>query len=126
MTIRPIRSDDDHRAALAEIDRLWGAAPGTPEGDELDVLVTLVEKYEEQRWPIREPDWDPVDVLHYAIRELGHTQQQLAALLGSASRASEILSRKRALTVAMIHKISTAWRLPAELLVKPYKLTVTA
>lgn len=126
MTIRPIRSDDDHRAALAEIDRLWGAAPGTPEGDELDVLVTLVEKYEEQRWPIREPDWDPVDVLHYAIKELGHTQQQLAVLLGSASRASEILSRKRALTVAMIHKISTAWRLPAELLVKPYKLTVTA
>lgn len=126
MTIRPIRSDDDHRAALAQIDELWGAQPGTPDGDTLDVLLALVETYEDRRWPIREPDWDPVDVLHHAIDDLGHTQQQLAALLGSAPRASEILNRKRALTVEMIHKISTAWRIPAELLIKPYKLTVAA
>jgi antitoxin component HigA of HigAB toxin-antitoxin module len=93
MDIRPIRNDRDHRAALAEIERLWGAPIGTPEGDKLDVFVTLVETYEERRWPIgTRRRFDPVDVLHYAIDELGHTQAELAAILGSRSRASEILA----------------------------------
>ena len=121
MNIQPIRNDDDHRAALAEIERLWGAAEGSDDADKLDVLTTLVEKYEESRWPIAEPDWDPVDVLHHAIDELGHTQAELSELLGSRSRASEILNRQRALTVDMIHRISESWRIPAELLVKPYR-----
>ena len=124
MNIEPIRTDDDHRAALAEIERLWGAAPGTEEGDKLELLAALVEKYEEDRWPIEEPDWDPVDVLRHAIDELGHTQAELAEILGSRSRASEILSRRRALTVEMIHAISEAWKIPAGLLVRPYKVAV--
>ena len=66
--------------------------------------------------------FDPVDVLHYAIDELGHTQAELAELLGSRSRASEVLSRKRALNVEMIYKISEGWKIPAELLVRPYKV----
>src|SRR5258707_11399005 len=75
MQIRPIRTDKDHRAALAEIERLWGASSRTPEGDKLDILVTLVETYEERRWPIKSRRrFDPVDLLHYAIEELGHTQ----------------------------------------------------
>src|SRR5690242_2518190 len=110
MDIRPIRSDDDHRTALAEIERLWGAAPGTEKGDRLDILVTLVEKYEENRWPMAEPDWDPVDVLQYAIDEMGHSQAELAELLHSRSRASEILSRDRTLTLEMIRSISEAWK----------------
>ncbi len=123
MDIRPIRTDEDHRAALAEIDACWGAPEGSEKGDRLDVLVALVEAYETRRWPI-EPTkrFDPVDVLHYAIDELGHTQAELAELLGSRSRASEVLGRKRALNVDMIHKISEAWKIPAELLVRPYKI----
>ena len=72
MQIRPIRTDKDHRNALAEIEKLWGASTGTPEGDKLDILVTLVETYEERRWPLRSRRrFDPVDVLHYGVRGLG-------------------------------------------------------
>jgi HTH-type transcriptional regulator / antitoxin HigA len=122
MDVRPIRNDKDHRAALAEIDACWGAAEGTEEGDKLDVLLALVEIYEAKRWPIEvDGGFDPIDVLHYAIEELGHTQAELADLLGSRPRASEILVRRRALTVEMIHKISETWKIPADLLVRPYK-----
>jgi HTH-type transcriptional regulator/antitoxin HigA len=127
MDIRPIRSDEDHRAALAEIETCWGASEGTEEGDKLDVLVALVESYEARRWPLEsDHSFDPIEVLQYAIEELGHTQAELAELLGSRPRASEVLSRRRALTVDMIHKISQAWKIPAELLVRPYKVETAA
>jgi len=123
MDIHPIRTDEDHRAALSAIEACWGAAEGTPEGDKLDVLVALVDSYEARRWPIESNiRFDPVDVLRHAIEELGHSQAELAELLGSRSRASEILARRRALTVDMIHKISEAWKIPADLLVRPYAL----
>jgi HTH-type transcriptional regulator/antitoxin HigA len=123
MDIRPIRTDEDHRAALAAIESCWGAPEGTEEGDKLDVLIALVEIYEAKRWPIEvSARFDPIDVLHYALEELGHTQAELAELLGSRSRASEILARRRALTVEMIHKIGEAWKIPADLLVRPYKI----
>ena len=121
MEIHPIRNDEDHAAALREIERLWGAAAGTEDGDKLDILATLVEKYEESRWPIVD-DSDPIDLLNYAIDELGHSQAELAELLGSRSRASEILNRRRPLTVEMIHKIGQAWKIPADLLVRPSRL----
>ena len=127
MEIRPIRTDKDHRAALKEIEACWGAPKGSEAGDKVDVLVTLVEAYEERRWPIAPPRrFDAVGVLQYAIDELGHTQAELAELLGSRSRASEVLARKRALNVEMIHKISEAWKIPAELLVRPYRLRKAA
>jgi HTH-type transcriptional regulator/antitoxin HigA len=123
MDIRPIRTDEDHRAALAAIEACWCAPDGTEEGDKLDVLLALVEIYEARRWPIEIDDtFDPIDVLRYAIDELGHTQAELAELLGSRSRASEILARRRALTVEMIHKVGEAWKIPADLLVRPYKI----
>lgn len=121
MEIRPIRSDEDHAAALAQIERLWNAPEGSQDGDRLDVLTTLVEAYEARRWPIEAPD--PVDVLRHAIEEQGRSQIELGEILGSRPRASEVLARKRALTVDMIHKISTRWHIPAELLVKPYPLS---
>jgi len=121
MEIHPIRNDDDHAAALREIERLWGTAAGTEEGDKLDVLATLVEKYEESRWPNIDAS-DPIDLLNYAIEELGHSQAELAELLGSRSRASELLNRRRPLTVEMIHKISEAWKIPADLLVRPSRV----
>jgi HTH-type transcriptional regulator / antitoxin HigA len=127
MEINPIRSDEDHRAVLKEIESYWGAPEGSEEGDRLDVLLALVDVYEEKRWPIDiDENFDPIDVLNHAIEEFGHTQPELAELLGSRSRASEILSRRRALTVDMIHKISKAWKISADLLVRPYLINHAA
>jgi HTH-type transcriptional regulator/antitoxin HigA len=127
MDIRPIRTDEDHRAALAEIETLWDAPAGTLEGDKLDVLVTLVETYEERRWPLSSRRrFDPVDVLRYAIEELGHTQAELARIIGSRARASEVLARRRPLTLPMIQKITASWKIPADLLVRPYRTTAAA
>jgi len=127
MDIRPIRTDKDHRAALAAIETLWGAPAGTAAGDTLDILVTLVEAYEERRWPLRNRRrFDPVDVLRYAIDELGHTQAELAAIVGSRARASEVLARRRPLTLQMIQKITANWKIPADLLVRPYRTTASA
>jgi HTH-type transcriptional regulator/antitoxin HigA len=127
MEINSIRNDADHAAALKEIDGLWNAQPGTEDFDRLQVLALLVERYEDSRWPIAEPEhWDPVDVLQYAINELGHTQTELAEVVRSRSRASEILSRERALTLDMIRAISDSWKIPVALLIKPYPVRQVA
>ncbi|QCK85188.1 transcriptional regulator [Phreatobacter aquaticus] len=118
MDIRPIRSDDDHRSALAEIDRLWDAAPGSPEADRLDVLATLVERYEDLHHPIDPAD--PVETIKAHMAWTGRDQSDLAALLGSRARASEILSRKRTLTMDMVRKLTKVWGIPAEPLIEPY------
>lgn len=120
MEIRPIRTNDDLTAALARIDALWGKEPGTPEGDELDILVDLVEHYESKHFPV-EP-MEPIDLLRVHMDTTGRTQADLAALFGSRPRASEVLNRKRALTVDMIHRLSSEWHIPADCLVKPYHL----
>ena len=92
MKIRPIRTEREHRAALKEIDAWWGAKECSEDGDKLDVLLALVDVYEERRWPVKvDENFDPIDVLLYAIEELGHTQPELSELLGSRSRASEVL-----------------------------------
>ena len=89
--------------------------------------MTLVEAYEERRWPLKSRRrFDPVDVLRYAIDELGHTQAELAKILGSRSRASEVLARRRPLTLEMIQKINATWKIPADLLVRPYKIEIAA
>lgn len=96
MQIQITRTDEDHRAALARIEALWVARDGTDDGDRLDALVALVESYEAKRWPLGvDPSFDPVDVLNFAIGELAHTRAQLTQILGSCSRASEILARRR-------------------------------
>ncbi len=119
MDIKPIKTDEDHRLALQEIERLWGAGEGTPEGDRLDVLATLVEAYEDRRWPIAE--LDPVEAIEAAMAHEGHTRADLAALIGQ-SRATEILQRRRPLTLSMIRKIAAAWHVPEQVLVRDYAL----
>lgn len=119
MHIHPVRTDEDHEAALREIEGLWGAGEGTEAGDRLDVLVTLVEDYEKRRWPI-EP-LDPVRAIEVAMEMNGHTRAELAALIGQ-SRATEILNRRRALTLPMIRKIASEWRVPEKVLVQEYAL----
>lgn len=119
MEISPIRTDADHRRAVAEIDRLWGALEGTPEGDRLDVLATLIDAYEDKRWPLA--DMDPIEAIEAAMAHEGRTRADLAALIGQ-SRATEVLQRRRALTLPMIRKIATAWHVPEQVLVREYKL----
>jgi HTH-type transcriptional regulator/antitoxin HigA len=126
MDIRPIHNEEDHRAALLEMERLWDAPEGSEDYDKLDILTTLVERFEEERWPAEQYDWDPVDILHYAITEMGHSQAELSKLLDSRSRASEILGRDRTLTIEMIRLISEAWKIPAALLIRPYKALAAA
>jgi HTH-type transcriptional regulator/antitoxin HigA len=115
MDIRPIRTDADHATALAEIERLWGAADGTPDGDRLDVLATLVERYEETRWPISMSS--PRSVLKFMMEQNDRTQADLGRLLGSRSRASEIMSGKRDLTLDQIRLLAREWHIPAGALV---------
>jgi HTH-type transcriptional regulator / antitoxin HigA len=117
MHIKPIKSDADHEAALREIEALWGAADGSAEGDRLDVLATLVEAYEDARWPLDE--MDPVEAIEAAMAHDGHTRADLAALIGN-SRATEILKRQRTLTLPMIRRISRAWHVPENVLVREY------
>ncbi len=119
MEIRPIRTDEEHRAALEEIEALWGAEEGSREGDRLDVLATLVEAYEDKRWPLDE--LDPVEAIEAAMAQEGYDRAALAALIGQ-SRATEVLQRRRALTLPMIRKIAAAWHVPERVLVKDYKL----
>jgi HTH-type transcriptional regulator / antitoxin HigA len=125
MDFHPILTDEDHRAALKEIESLWGSKKKL-DAYRMDILVTMVEAYEREHWPVDTSRVDPIDMLTYLIDEGGHTQAELGELLGSRPRASEILNRKRALTVEMIHKISEAWKIPAELLIKPYKIVKAA
>lgn len=116
--IRPIRSEDDHAAAMAEIERLWGAPAGSAESDRLEVIATLVGLYEDQAAPIPPPD--PVDALRFHIDQGRFSAADLARVLGSRSRASEVLAGKRRLTVAMIWSIHQAFGVPLASLARPY------
>ncbi len=117
MDIKPIRSKADHEAALKEIENLADSQPGTPEADRMEVLVTLVEAYEAQHFPIPEPD-DPVGVLRYYMESRGLSRADLVAYLGSKERVSEILNRKRGLSLAMIRRLHDGLGIPADLLVQ--------
>lgn len=122
--LSPIRDDSDHRAALAEIDSLWGAPKGTPKGDRLEVLMTLADLYERTRWP--DEDIDPIDAIKVRMENAGHSRKDFEKIVGSSGRASEILNRKRHLTLAMIWKLVRRWKIPAEVLVRPYALSARA
>ena len=115
MQIRPIRTEKDHDEALARIDELMSAKLGTAEGDELDVLVTLVDAYEEKHFPMDAPD--PVTAIQFWMEQQGLTRKDLEPMIGSRARVSEVLSRKRGLTLAMIRRVRTGLGISADLLV---------
>lgn len=118
--IKPIRSEAEYDAALETIDGLMGAAPGSPGADALEVLVVLVESYEAAHWRVDAPD--PVALIRHVMEARGYGQKDLAAVVGSQPRASEVLSRRRRLTLPMIRALSSEWKLPADLLVREYEL----
>jgi HTH-type transcriptional regulator/antitoxin HigA len=120
MDIHPIRTEQEHAAALVEIDALWGAEEGTSDADRLSVLTTLVDAYEHDAFPL--PSIDPVEAILARMDMEGYTRADFAVLIGSQSRASEILNRRRGLTMEMAHKLHSEWKIPAELLITPYVL----
>ncbi|MES5098208.1 type II toxin-antitoxin system HigA family antitoxin [Agrobacterium sp. BA1120] len=121
--IRAIKNDDDLAWAIAEISPYFDNPPdlGTPDADRFDVLATLIEAFEEKHYHIDAPE--PVELIKTHMEITGRTQGDLAALFGSRSRASEVLNRKRALTVDMIYKLHKEWGIPADCLVEPYHLS---
>ncbi|MDA0655720.1 MAG: transcriptional regulator [Proteobacteria bacterium] len=120
MQIRPIKTENDYETALARIDVLMDAELGTNEGDELDVLTTLVEVYEDKHFSIEMPD--PIAAIKFKMEQSGFGQNDLSRVFNSPSRASEILNRRRHLTVGMIRRLNEEWRIPAECLIKPYEI----
>jgi HTH-type transcriptional regulator / antitoxin HigA len=118
--VRPIRTEADYEKALFEIDRLFAAVPGTEEADRLEVLTTLVERYERQHHPVLPPD--PIGALLYHMESRGLTRHDLEPYLGSRARVAEILNRRRGLTIEMIRRLHQGLGLPAEILIQPYAL----
>lgn len=112
MNIKPIRSDDDLAAAFARMEQLWGAEIGTPEGDELEVLAVLIEKYEDEHYPM--PPSDPIEAIKFRMDQQGLTARDLEPYIGSSGRVSEVLNRKRKLSLAMIKRLHDGLRIPYE------------
>jgi HTH-type transcriptional regulator/antitoxin HigA len=117
--LKPIYTEVDYEAALAEIEQLFEAVPGTPEGDKLEILTTLVEAYEEKHYPIPLPD--PIEAIFYYLESRGLSRRDLEPYLGSRARVSEVLNRKRPLSLEMIRRLHTGLKIPAEVLIQPYE-----
>jgi HTH-type transcriptional regulator / antitoxin HigA len=120
MEIRPIKTDKDYQATLAEIEHLFDAEPDTPEGDRLEILTTLVEAYEQHHFIIPSPD--PIEAIRYHMESRGLSRHDLEAALGSRARVSEILNHKRSLSLAMIRNLHNRFGIPAEALIQPCQL----
>ncbi len=118
MNIKPVKTDADYQAALREIESLFEATPNTPQGDRLEVLVTLVEVFEEQNYAIPAPD--PVEAVIYHMESRGLTRKDLEPYIGNRARVSEILNRRRPLTLTMIRRLHSELGIPADALLKRY------
>ena len=117
MEIKPIRSDADHDEALGEIERLWGAAEGTPKGDRLEVLMTLVEAYERAHCPIDPPD--PIEAIRFRMEQQGTDKRVLIGVLGNRSRVYEVMRGDRTLSLGMIRRLHQRFHIPADVLIRP-------
>lgn len=115
--LKPIRSETDYDAALAEIERLWGTRVGTPEGDRLDILATLVDAYENEHYPMDPPD--PIDAIKFRMEQQGLSRKDLEGLLGSRTRVAEVLNRRRGLSINMIRRLHEKLGISVETLVRP-------
>ena len=124
-TIRPLRSESDYDTALTEIERYFDnpPRPGTAVADRFDLLALVIEDYERKHWPIEAPN--PLDAIRYRMETGGYTQSDLGHLLGSRQRASDVLARKRRLTMQMAWKLHREWGIPAEALIRPREVERT-
>jgi HTH-type transcriptional regulator/antitoxin HigA len=121
MNIRPIKTKTDYQNALKRLDVIFDSKPGTKEGDELEILSLLIDHYEREHYPIDAPD--PIEAIKFRMDQMGYKQKDLEDALGYKSRISEILNRKRKLTVDMIRKLHSVLNIPLDSLIKEYKLT---
>ena len=117
--LKPIRSETDYQAALAEVERLWGAKSGTPEGDRLEIVATLVDAYENEHEPMDPPD--PIEAIEFRMEQQGLTRRDLEGLLGSRARVAEVLNRKRDLSINMIRRLHETLGISAEVLIRPVR-----
>lgn len=118
--IRPIRTKADYRAALREVETHWEADPGTPTGDRIEVLVTLIEAYEAKHFPIPAPD--PIAAIEFMMEQKGLRRRALEPAIGGRGRVSEVLTRKRPLTLPMVRELSALLDIPSAILIQPYAL----
>jgi HTH-type transcriptional regulator/antitoxin HigA len=118
MELKLIKTEEDYKQALARLEEIFDAFPNTKEGDELEILSILIERYEEKHYKIEFPD--PIEAIKSRMEQMGISQTELSSIVGLKSRASEILNRKRKLTLEMIRKINDALKIPLEVLVQPY------
>jgi len=118
MNIKPIKTEKDYKLAMTRLETLFDAKKDTPKGDELEIMSLLIEKYEEDNFPIDLPD--PIEAIKFRMEQLGLTQTDLAEVVGQKSRASEILNRKRKLSLEMIRQLHNSWHIPTEVLVQAY------
>jgi HTH-type transcriptional regulator / antitoxin HigA len=117
--LKPIRSESDYQAALAEVERLWGAKSGTPEGDRLEIVATLVDAYEDEHEPMDPPD--PIEAIEFRMEQQGLTRRDLEGMLGSRARVAEVLNRKRDLSINMIRRLHETLGISAEVLIRPVR-----
>ena len=118
MRLKPIETKKDYQQALERLDEIFDARKGTPEGDELEILGMLIEQYENEKFPIDLPD--PVEAIKFRMEQLGYSQRDLAKVVGLKSRASEILSRKRKLSLDMIRQLHAQLNIPTDVLIQAY------
>jgi HTH-type transcriptional regulator/antitoxin HigA len=115
--LRPIRTEADYERALAEVARLWGAKCGTPRGDRLDILATLIDAYEARRYPMDPPD--PIEAIRFRLDQQGLTRKDLEPLIGTRARVAEVMNRRRGLSIEMIRRLHEQLGIPAEILIRP-------
>src|SRR5438874_7793310 len=115
--LKPIRTKADYKRALADVERLWGAKGGTPEGDRLDVLATLIDAYETEHYPMDPPD--PIEAIKFRMEQQGLTRRDLEGIIGTRTRIAEILGRKRGLSIAMIRRLHEHLGISADVLIRP-------
>ena len=120
MRLRPIRTKREHQAAFAEVEALWNAPQGSPAADRLEVLVLLIEAYEREHYPVADPD--PIDFLLHVMEARDLSRKDLEPLIGSRARVAEVLNRVRPLTLDMIRRLAAGLKVPADVLVRDYKL----
>lgn len=118
MTIKPIKTKKDYHAAMNRLDVIFDAKPGTPAGDELEIMTMLIEKYEDEHFQLGYPD--PIEAIKFRMEQMGYTQNDLAKVVGLKSRASELLNKKRKLTLDMIRKLHISLSIPTDVLIQEY------
>jgi HTH-type transcriptional regulator/antitoxin HigA len=118
MILKPIRNEKDYQEAMNRLELIFDAKPNSKEGDELEILGMLIEKYEQEKYPIEFPD--PIEAIKFRMEQLGYSQSDLANVVGLKSRASEILNKKRKLTLEMIRNLHESLNIPTNVLIQNY------